>query len=123
MKRRPKNLNLLTIRQPVPAIVSILHRISGALLFLFIPVLLYAWQASLRSQESFAGFRETLANPFAKLVLVALIWAYLHHFFAGIRYLFIDLNYGVELKPARASSAAVLIVSIVFTVILATWLW
>lgn len=123
MKRRPKNLNLLTIRQPVPAIVSILHRVSGALLFLFIPLLLIVWQSSLASEESFAGLGESFAHPFSKLILIALAWAYLHHFFAGIRYLLIDLNYGVELKPARASSKWVLGLSLVLTLALAIWLW
>jgi len=122
-KRRPKNLNLLTIRQPVPAVVSILHRISGAVLFLLIPLILWAWQASLASEESFARLGALLGHPFSKLVAIVLGWAFLHHFFAGIRYLLIDLNYGVELKPARATSAAVLALSLVLTLVLAISLW
>jgi succinate dehydrogenase / fumarate reductase, cytochrome b subunit len=123
MRRRPKHLHLLKIRQPVPAIVSILHRISGALLFLFIPFLLWLWQSSLTSEETYASLSRTLAHPLSKLIVLALAWAYLHHFFAGIRYLFIDLNYGVELAPARATSKWVLGVSLVLTLLFAVTLW
>ncbi|MGH8729794.1 MAG: succinate dehydrogenase, cytochrome b556 subunit [Burkholderiales bacterium] len=123
MKRRPKNLNLLAIRQPVPAIVSILHRISGALLFLSIPFLLCLWQASLASKETFAAMSEVLENPLVKLILILLAWAYLHHFFAGLRYLLLDLNYGVELAPARATSKWVLGLSLVLTAVYAFALW
>lgn len=120
---RPKHLHLLKIRQPVPAIVSILHRISGALLFLFLPFLLWLWQSSLASEETYAQMAETLADPFSKLIVLLLAWAYLHHFFAGIRYLFLDLNYGVDLAPARATSKWVLGISLVLTVLFALLLW
>jgi succinate dehydrogenase / fumarate reductase cytochrome b subunit len=123
MTRRPKHLHLLKIRQPVTAIVSVLHRISGALLFLFVPFLLWLWQLSLTSEETFASFRQTLSHPLPKLVVLVLAWAYLHHFFAGVRYLFIDLNYGVELASARATSKWVLGVSLVLTVLFAMALW
>ena len=124
VKRRPVYLNLVRIRLPLPGIVSILHRISGAALFLFaIPVVLFAMQASVESEDGFASLRSMLANPLCKLILIGLLWAYLHHFFAGIRYLLIDLHVGDDLAPARQSSVAVLGASLVLTLIIAVRLW
>ncbi len=124
VKPRPVYLDLVRIRLPVPGIVSILHRISGAALFLFgIPLLLAGVAASLGSPEQFAQMKAVLANPLAKLVLLGLAWAYLHHFFAGIRYLLIDLHIGDDLAPARRSSVIVLVVSLALTLIVAVRLW
>jgi succinate dehydrogenase / fumarate reductase, cytochrome b subunit len=121
---RPVYLNLFAIRQPIPAIVSILHRVSGALLFLVgIPLLLWAVQQSLTSSESYAALQASLARPIAKLLLLGLAWAYLHHFCAGIRYLLLDLHIGTELTPSRQSSYAVLIVSLALTAIVGARLW
>ncbi len=103
-KSRPVYLNLLEIRQPLPAIVSILHRISGALLFLVgIPFLLSVVGASRASEASFAQLRAGFASPVAKLLLLLIAWAYLHHFCAGIRYLLFDVRIGGELAAARRS--------------------
>jgi succinate dehydrogenase / fumarate reductase cytochrome b subunit len=124
IKPRPVYLNLVRIRLPLPGIVSILHRISGAGLFLVgIPLLLIALQRSLASPEAFEELRLAWANPLAKLVLIGLVWAYLHHFCAGIRYLLLDIHVGDDLKPARQSSVVVLAVSIVLTLIVAARLW
>jgi succinate dehydrogenase / fumarate reductase cytochrome b subunit len=124
VKRRPVYLNLVRIRLPLPGIVSILHRISGAALFLFaIPLLLFAMQTSVESAAGFASLQSMFANPLCKLVLVGLLWAYLHHFFAGIRYLLIDLHVGDDLAPARQSSVAVLGASLALTLIIAVRLW
>ena len=80
VKPRPVYLNLLEIRQPLPAIVSILHRISGALLFLVgIPVLLWGVHVSVASPEAFAQWKSVMAQPLWKLVALALAWAYIHH--------------------------------------------
>jgi succinate dehydrogenase / fumarate reductase cytochrome b subunit len=124
IKRRPVYLNLVRIRLPLSGIVSILHRISGASLFLFaIPVVLFAMQTSVESEDGFVSLRSMLANPLCKLILIGLLWAYLHHFFAGIRYLLLDLHVGDDLAPARQSSAAVLGVSLALTLIIAVRLW
>jgi succinate dehydrogenase / fumarate reductase cytochrome b subunit len=124
VKRRPVYLNLVRIRLPLPGIVSILHRISGAALFLFaIPLVLFAMQTSVESAAGFASLQSMFANPLCKLVLVGLLWAYLHHFFAGIRYLLIDLHIGDDLAPARQSSVAVLGASLALTLIIAVRLW
>ena len=121
---RPVYLNLVRIRLPLPGIVSILHRLSGAALYLIgLPLLLYGVQCSLASQEAFDNFRAVLANPLAKIVLIGLIWAYLHHFFAGIRFLLLDVHQGIELRPARLSSVIVLVVSLALTLIVGVRLW
>jgi succinate dehydrogenase / fumarate reductase cytochrome b subunit len=121
---RPVYLNLVRIRLPLPGIVSILHRLSGAALYLIgLPLLLFGVQRSLASPEAFDSFRAALSNPLAKLVLIGLIWAYLHHFCAGIRFLLLDVQQGIELKPARASSIVVLAASLALTLIIGVRLW
>jgi succinate dehydrogenase / fumarate reductase cytochrome b subunit len=122
-KQRPKFLHLTEIRLPLPGIVSILHRISGAGLFLFLPFLLYLFSASLTSPESFEAYRETVSHPLVKLVLLGLLWAYLHHFCAGIRFLLLDMHKGLELAAARNSSRIVLAVSLALTLVLGVKLW
>ncbi len=123
-KRRPVYLDLPRIRLPLPGIVSILHRVSGALLFLAgIPLLLAAVAGSLASPDSYGELKATFQHPFAKLVLIGFVWAYLHHFCAGIRYLLLDLLKGIELGPARRSSVVVLTVSLVLTLIVGIRLW
>lgn len=124
VKARPVYLNLTAIRQPLPAIVSILHRISGALLFLVgIPVILAIAATSRGSAQGFELVRGWFASPLSKLLLLAIVWAYLHHFCAGVRYLLIDLDVGGDLMPARRSSAIVLFVSLALTVVIGARLW
>jgi len=122
-RNRPKHLNLFQIRLPIPGIVSILHRISGASLFLMLPFLLYLLQQSLQSPDSYIHFRELVGHPLVKLILLGLLWAFLHHFCAGLRYLTLDMHMGTDLAAARSSSYAVVGVSRVMTLILGVWLW
>ena len=123
-KPRPVYLNLFAIRQPLPAIVSILHRVSGALLFLIgIPLLLWLVQRSVASADAWEQMRATLSSPLAKLVVVVLAWAYFHHFVAGIRHLLMDLHWGMDLKSARQSSAVTIVLAILLTLAVAVKLW
>ncbi len=122
-KQRPKYLALHHIKLPLPGIVSILHRISGLMLFCALPLLLLMLQYSLRSIETYTQLTEVLSHPFIKLMLIGLLWAFLHHFCAGIRYLVIDLDYGVRLAQARASSKWVIFVSLALTVLIGVKLW
>ena len=117
-KKRPKNLDLPSIRLPLPGILSILHRISGAVLFLMLPVLLWLFQQSLASPDSYAAAKAVTDNLLVKVVLLGLIWLYMHHFCAGIRYLLLDLHKGIDLASARLSSKIVFGVSIALTVII-----
>lgn len=120
---RPVYLNLFHIRLPLPGLVSILHRISGALLFLALPLLLSLFQRSLAGPESYAELRDGLAGPVPKLILLALLWACLHHFFAGLRFLALDLHRGVDLPAARSTARAVLALSLGLLVLLGAILW
>lgn len=123
-KKRPKHLDLTKIRLPLPGLVSILHRISGLGLFLIgIPFLLSVLNCSLASQEGFDSWRASFNHPLAKLIVIGFLWAYLHHFFAGLRFLALDIHKGISLPAARASSKLVLIVSLALTLILGVWLW
>jgi succinate dehydrogenase / fumarate reductase, cytochrome b subunit len=121
---RPVYLNLLAIRMPAPAIASILHRISGAVLFFVgIPAALWALQSSLVQPEAFEAFRQALAGPFARLVLLGLVWAYLHHLFAGLRHVLQDVHIGSELQPARQTATLAIVAALVLTVIVAVRTW
>lgn len=122
-KQRPKFLALNEIRLPLPGFVSILHRVSGAGLFLCLPILLGLFGMSLGSPESFASYKEVVGNPFVKLILLGLLWAYLHHFCAGIRFLLLDVHKGLDLASARSSARLVLVVSLALTVLIGVKLW
>ena|SRR5690348_7127272 len=127
-KIRPKYLSLpailFQIRLPAPGLVSILHRISGALLVLpFAAWALYLLDTSLRSESGFEAIRSYFQLPLVKLGMLVFIWAYCHHFCAGIRYLLLDIDVGIELRPARISSFVVLLVSLALTAILGAKLW
>jgi succinate dehydrogenase / fumarate reductase cytochrome b subunit len=120
-KIRPKYLSLpallFEIRLPVPGWVSILHRISGALLFFpFAAWLLYLLDTSLRSEQGFHYIRnEYLTLPLVKLGILVFVWSYCHHFCAGIRYLFLDLDKGVDLRTARVTSWIVIFGALLLT--------
>jgi len=122
-KQRPKHLALHQIKLPLPGIVSILHRISGLLLFVALPLLLLMLQYSLLSIETYTQLMTVLANPLLKLMLLGLLWAFLHHFCAGLRFLAIDVHYVRNLAQARNSSKVVIVVSLVLTVLIGVKLW
>lgn len=122
-KNRPKHLALHHIKFPLPAIVSGLHRISGLMLFLSLPLLLWILQYSLRSIETFTMLDGMLQHPISKLFLMVVLWAFLHHFCAGIRYLAIDLDYGVKLAQARTNSKWVVMISLTLTILIGARLW
>ncbi|MDR1890468.1 MAG: succinate dehydrogenase, cytochrome b556 subunit [Zoogloeaceae bacterium] len=124
IKKRPKYLDVFRIRLPLPGRLSILHRASGVGLFIMLGPLLWLFQASVTSPDSFETFREVAASPFVKLILAGLTWAYLHHFCAGIRFLLLDLHIGIDLPAARLSAWIVFAVSLILTVVLwGTLLW
>ncbi len=122
-RQRPKHLALHLIKLPFPGFVSILHRISGFLLFLALPLLLLMLQYSLRSIETYTQLAGVLAHPLAKLTLLGLLWAFLYHFCAGLRYLAIDMHLVRQLSQARGSSKMVIAASLALTVLLGVRLW
>ena len=122
--KRPKHLNLFKIRQPLPAVVSILHRISGALLFFSgIPLLLCGLQMLLQSSQSFEVLQDYLRNPVIKLALLLPLWFFLHHLCAGIRHVLLDLQIGIVLAQARTSSKLVLTAGFLLTALIGWQLW
>ena len=127
-KIRPKYLSLTAIlfqiRLPVPGLVSILHRISGALLVIpFTAWALYMLDVSLRSEEGFHSIARYFELPLVKLGMLLFVWAFCHHLCAGIRYLFLDLDKGIELRPARITSYLVIVAGIVLTAVFGALLW
>ena len=118
-KKRPKYLALHEIRLPLAGYASILHRVSGAGLFLMLPLLIWLLQLSLGSTpDSATMFSAVMGNVLVKLILLGLLWAFLHHFCMGIRILLIDIQIGVEKQQAHASAVAVMVVSLVMTLVL-----
>jgi succinate dehydrogenase / fumarate reductase cytochrome b subunit len=131
-KKRPefRNINALTdlpsYRLPAAGLVSILHRVSGVLMFILMPFVIWMFDTSVSSEISFAKFRSAFENGiafvpgwFIKLVALALIWAFLHHFIAGLRHLWMDVSHDAVNKQAGATSAkATLWISLVLTVLL-----
>ncbi len=103
-KQRPVFLNLTKIRLPVTGIVSIFHRITGVLLAISIPLLIYLFDLSLRSPQGFAEVQALLQLPLLKVMLTAAAWALGHHMIAGVRFLLIDLDIGVTRSVARQTA-------------------
>lgn len=126
-KNRPKYLDLrallFEIRLPLAGWVSILHRISGALLFVAVVWLLWMLDRSLASESAFEAVKRYAGLPLVKLSLIVLTWAYCHHFCAGIRFLFLDLHKGLDKQSTRRSSIAVIAVSLALTAWLGAKLW
>ena len=130
-KKRPefRNINALSdlpsYRLPAAGIVSILHRISGAVMFLLLPFIIWMFDTSVSSEISFAKFKAAfnvglgfVPGWFMKLVALALIWAYLHHFIAGLRHLYMDVCHAVSKEFGKSSAIVTLSLSIGLTVVL-----
>lgn len=117
---RPVHLNLLQIRLPVPGVMSILHRVSGALLSVAVPLGLYLLDLSLRGPEGYVQAKLLLDHWLAALLLLGVFWSLLHHLFAGIRYLLLDVDVGIE-KPAYRQSAWAVLLAAPPLALLLTW--
>lgn len=124
-KARPKYYDLNLLNLPLPALVSIFHRITGVVMFLFlIPVTLYLLQGSLKSESGFNFWKNVLTTfPLVKFIMLAFVWAFVHHFYAGLRYLLLDLHVGTSKAAARTSSITVLILGVVTIAIIGVRLW
>lgn len=120
---RPVYLDLLRIRLPLPGWISILHRISGALLFLALPVAAWLLSVSLSGEAGFQRAVAWVSHPLVKLAILGLVWAFAHHFFAGVRHFALDVHWGVDLPSARRSSIGVLVATALATSLVAWRLW
>ena len=130
-KKRPefRNINALsdlpTYRLPAAGWVSILHRVSGALMFVLMPFIIWMFDTSLSSEFSYERFTSAFGAGigfvpgwFIKLVALALIWAYLHHFIAGVRHLYMDMTHSVTKEFGKSSATVTLLLSVALTVVL-----
>lgn len=123
-KPRPKYYDLSLAHLPPPGLVSIFHRVTGILLFFpLVPLLLFGLQSSLGSEQGYGQWRDFFAHPLAKLVMLGAIWVYAHHFWAGLRFLFLDLHYGIAKAPARKSALAVLALGLATALLVGWRLW
>lgn len=130
VKQRPVHRNIhvsqiLSYRLPPAGIVSILHRVSGVLMFVLLPFVIWMFDRSISSEVSYEGFATVFSNGagavpgwFFKLVALALIWAYLHHFIAGVRHLWMDATHSVTKQAGHSSAMVTLVASIALTVVL-----
>jgi succinate dehydrogenase / fumarate reductase, cytochrome b subunit len=119
-RTRPKYYDLNLAHLPVPGLVSIFHRVSGLLLFFpVLPVLLYMLQGAVGSPEDYAQVRDFFRAPLGKLITVGVIWLYAHHFWAGLRFLFLDLHWHVTKAPARKAALLVLVLGVLTTIAIA----
>jgi len=121
--KRPVYLNLLKIRLPLPGVISFAHRITGVILFLAIPFAVYLLDQSVQSPQAFANVQQMLDQPLMLLVQVLVLWSLAHHFFAGIRFLLIDAEIGVDKSSARTGSWLVLLVETITVVIIICGVW
>ena len=122
-KQRPVFLEIPAIRLPIPGIVSILHRISGVILFIMLPVLLYVLAGTLSREAAFESYQSFVSNPLVKIGLIGFLWANIHHRCAGNRYLLLDAHKGLDLETARLTAKIVLVAALVLTLILGVVLW
>lgn len=122
-KERPVFLDLTKIKFPPMAIASILHRVSGVLLFVAVPLMLWALQLSLASSESFYILKQMLASPISKLITWALVTLLFYHLVAGVRHLIMDAGFGESLKAGRVGAYAVMALTVVFFVLAGFWIW
>ncbi len=125
MQDRPKFLNLMILgpKMAVNAKVSILHRVSGVLMVLTIPFLLYVLKKSLVSQSFYDTLYGVISNPIIKLVYLFFIWVFVYHICAGVRFLLLDLHKGIEIKTAQTTARIVIVLSLILTAILGVLIW
>lgn len=120
---RPVNLNLLLFRWPIPAITSILHRISGVFIFFGVAALLYLLDLSLSSQAGFDEASALLSGTAVKLIVWAVASGILYHLIAGIKHLIMDLGYGETIEGGKIGAITVLIISALAIAAAGYWIW
>ena len=115
-QKRPVFLNLWQIRFPVTAVMSIMHRLTGVLLFIAIPFFIYALQISLESEVGFQAIAEYFDSFIIKSGIILLVWSLLHHLLAGVRYLLLDVDLGIERQQAKLTAWIVIISALVLLI-------
>ncbi len=118
VKSKPVFLNLMQIRLPVAGVMSIIHRVTGVVMVLSIPLLLYLLDLSLSGPQGFADAAGLFGSLLVKLILFLFLWGLTHHLLAGIRYLLIDIDIGVDKPLFRQSAWAVIVAAPVLALVL-----
>jgi succinate dehydrogenase / fumarate reductase cytochrome b subunit len=122
-KHRPVYLNLFAIHLPITGLVSVLHRVTGVLSMLLVPVALVLLQRSLDGESGYAQVRALMSGPAGRLAAVLAIWLFAQHFFSGLRHLLLDLDIGVALSSARRSAGAVFLAGAAVALLAVWWLF
>lgn len=120
---RPVNLDLTTIKFPITAIVSILHRVSGVFIFAGVAVLLWMLDSSLSSEEGFAAVQDALASPVCKFIIWAVLAGLAYHLVAGVRHLIMDCGIGESFEGGRLGAKLVLVFAVILIVLAGVWVW
>lgn len=120
---RPKNLDLATIRQPITAIASILHRITGVMLFVAVGFLVWALSLSLESRQGFDQTVAIMTHPLAKLITWGILSLVIYHLFAGIKHLIMDAGFAETKEGGPLATKITLVLSVVVIVLMGIWVW
>lgn len=121
--KRPVNLDLGKFHFPLPAITSILHRISGIIVFVGMAILLYLLDRSLSTQAGFSAVAELLDNALVKLIVWGILAGLAYHLIAGVKHLIADFGIGEDLASARLAAKATVVISVIVIVLLGVWIW
>ena len=120
---RPKNLDITTFKYPLPAITSLLHRLSGAFIFIGVALMLYLLELSLQSESGFALVQELLSNVLIKFMAWAVLAGLLYHLIAGIKHLLMDLGFGETLRGGFIGACITLALPAVAIIVAGVWIW
>lgn len=121
--KRPVNLDIGTMKLPITAIVSILHRVSGVILFGVVALFLWALDTSLSSEEGFSAIQECLSSPLAKIVWWGCLAALAYHLVAGIRHLIMDFGIGESLEGGTLGAKLALTIAVILILLAGVWVW
>lgn len=121
---RPKYVDINLLHLPPAGLMSIFHRVTGVVMFaLLIPTVLCVLQGTLSSEAAFNRWRGYFAEPMVKIIVIGFIWAYMHHFFAGIRYLLLDVHIGIAKEPATLSARLVMAGGVIAAILIGARIW
>ena len=121
--KRPVNLDITTIKLPITAYTSILHRVSGVFLFIILGMLLYGLELSLSSEASFNTLKERIAQPWVKFLVWVTLSAFIYHLIAGIKHLLMDIDIGDGKESGRIGAMLTLLISFMLIILAGVWLW
>ncbi|MGB0835733.1 MAG: succinate dehydrogenase cytochrome b556 subunit [Psychrobium sp.] len=122
-KQRPVNLDLQTVSFPLTAIASILHRISGVIMFFAVGILMWLLSESLSSPMGFANVQDIMDSFAAKFIIWGTLTALAYHLVVGVRHIIMDMGYGEEFDSATKSAQLSIVISVILSVLAGVWLW